>query len=272
MPDYSRYRGLEVTQDGKNLTVALNRPDRMNAIDNGTYDAPGLHQELEEIWARIGEDDSVGAVILTGNGRAFCAGGDVKTMADPALQAARLTKSPIFGYKRLLAHMLEVEQPIIAAINGPAIGLGATLALFCDISIMAEDAYICDTHVNVGLVAGDGGAVVWPLILPINQAKYYLMTGERIPGAMAKQLGLVNQVVPAAELLPAARALAERFAYGPILAVRWTKTAINKVLRERLNLIMDTSITLEMLSFQTQDHKEAARAFVEKRPPEFHGR
>jgi enoyl-CoA hydratase len=273
MTDYSRYKKVLATQEGSLLTVTLNRPERLNAIDFGARGEVGLHQELEDVFIEISGDSAVSAVLLTGAGRAFCAGGDVKDMADEGGgMDSRPVGAQIHSARRLFANMLEVEQPIIAAVNGPAMGLGATLALFADVVVMAQEAYIADTHVSVGLVAGDGGAVIWPLLMPLNRAKYYLMTGKRIPGAEAERLGLVNMAVPLPELLPTARGIAEELANGPTWAIRWTKASINKALRERFNSILDTSIALEMLSFATKDHAEAARAFVEKRAPTFTGR
>ena len=176
------------------------------------------------------------------------------------------------GPRRLIVNLLEVEAPVIVAMNGDAVGFGATLALFGDVIIAAETARIGDAHVRMGLVAGDGGAVIWPLLVGVHRAKEYLMTGDLISATEAERIGLINHVVPADELLPKARALAERLAAGPTWAVRWTKASINKLVRERMNLILDTSLAYEALSLGTEDHKEAARAFMEKRKPDFSGR
>ncbi|MCH7511987.1 MAG: hypothetical protein IIB19_06455, partial [Chloroflexi bacterium] len=131
---------------------------------------------------------------------------------------------------------------------------------------------IADTHVRLGLVAGDGGAVIWPLLVGVHRAKQYLLTGDFVSAEEAERIGLVNQVVPAEELMPTARALAERLANGPTWAMRWTKASINKLIRERMNLILDTSLAFEALSTTTEDHREAARAFMEKRDPHYTGR
>jgi enoyl-CoA hydratase len=138
--------------------------------------------------------------------------------------------------------------------------------------VAAEDAVFADTHVTVGIVAGDGGAVIWPLLMPINTAKYYLLTGERLTGSEAKELGLVQKVVPPDQLETTAHGIAQRLADGPSLAIQFTKTTVNKVLRERVNLLLDTSLALEASSFFTADHAEAARSFVERRRPDFTGR
>jgi len=168
--------------------------------------------------------------------------------------------------------MLDLDKPIIAAVNGAAVGLGATIALFCDIIIAAETARFGDTHVRAGVVAGDGGAVMWPLLVGPAKAKELLMTGDIIDAKEAERIGLVNKVVPLADLLPTARELARRLANGPTLAIAWTKHSINKRIKQDVNLLIDASLASENLTFLTEDHKEAARAFVEKREPKFKGR
>jgi enoyl-CoA hydratase len=168
--------------------------------------------------------------------------------------------------------MLEVEQPIIAAVNGPATGLGATLALFSDVIFAADNAKIGDPHVRVGVVAGDGGAVIWPWLVGAARAKEFLMTGDIISAAEAERIGLINHVVPADQLMDKAMAFATRLANGPTKAIRWTKVSVNKILRDTANLVLDTSLALEKQCFSTEDHKEAIRSFVEKREPKFTGK
>jgi enoyl-CoA hydratase len=150
-------------------------------------------------------------------------------------------------------------------------GLGATIALFCDVVVAAEDARFADTHVSVGLVAGDGGAVMWPLIMPFGAAKWYLMTGEPISGVEAARLGMVLKAVPADRLLDEATRLAQRLAEGAPLAVQGTKQTLNRILRDRMSLVMDTGLLLEGATFISDDHREAAAAFVAKRKPKFRG-
>ncbi len=267
---YKNFSTLLVEQEGRLLSVTLNRPESLNAVGGG------LHEELEELWTIVRRDASVGAVLLTGAGRAFCAGGDVKGMASSANDGdhslVHRISSMLAGAKSIVANMLEVEQPIVAAVHGYAMGLGATIALCSDVVIAAEDAILADNHVSIGLVAGDGGAVIWPLLLPINTAKYYLMTGDRMTGRDAERLGLVVRAVPPEALYTEARAIAQRLADGPSMAIRFTKTAVNKILRERLNLLFDTSLILEAATMHSDDHREATTAFVEKRDPQFTGR
>ena len=153
-----------------------------------------------------------------------------------------------------------------------AIGLGASIALLCDVILMADDATLADPHVRVGIVAGDGGAVIWPLAVGPARAKQYLLTGDPLTAHEAERIGLVNRVVPAAELDAAAMAFADRLAAGAPLAVRYTKLAVNKLVKEALNVAFDTSTALELLTFPSDDHQEALRAMREKRAPEFRGR
>lgn len=268
MAGYSGYQAIAVEKADKVATITLNRPDRLNAV------GPDMHEELEDVFGRINFDGEVNAIVLTGAGRAFCAGGDMRGAAGEeaakAYEGAPVTfsRTP----RRLIVNMLEVEAPIVAAMNGDAIGLGATLALMSDIIVAAETARIADTHVRMGLVAGDGGAVIWPLLVGVHRAKEFLMTGDFITGPEAERIGLVNHVVPAQQTLPKAREIANRLAQGPTWAIRWTKASINKVVRERMNLVLDTSLAYEALSSRTEDHREAATAFFEKRRPNFLGR
>jgi enoyl-CoA hydratase len=207
--------------------------------------------------------------VLTGAGRAFCAGGDIKGMDSRVREGVQ--RIPLRGAKHLIQNMLEVEQPIIGAMNGDAVGLGATLALFCDMIIADERARFGDTHIKVGLVAGDGGAIVWPLLVGVARAKEFLLTGDLITATEAERIGLVNRVVPAGQAYPEGLALAKRLAAGPTRAIRWTKLVLNKRLKDEVNLVLDASLAVETLSMATDDHREAARAFVEKRPPRFTG-
>jgi enoyl-CoA hydratase len=207
--------------------------------------------------------------VLTGKGRAFSAGGDLRWFH----HATRDELDVLFTEARkVIVDFLEVEQPIIAAVNGPATGLGATLALFSDVIFASVEARIGDPHVRIGVVAGDGGAIIWPWLVGAARAKEFLMTGDLLTAEDAHRIGLVNHVVPAADLLDKAFALAERLANGPIQAIRGTKISVNKILKETVNLVLDTSLALEKICFTTSDHREAIDAFLEKREPRFTGR
>jgi enoyl-CoA hydratase len=267
--DYASLQTIVVEKAGKVATVTLNRPERRNAVN------AVMHEELERFFGEVNRDGDINAIVLTGAGKGFCSGGDItgfNTGSEQQSSASGVQTTFARGPRRLILNLLEVEAPIIVAMNGDAIGLGATLALFGDVIFAAEEARIADTHVKVGLVAGDGGAVIWPLLVGVHRAKEYLMTGDFIAAPEAERIGLINHVLPADELLPAARAMAERLANGPTWAIRWTKASMNKLIRERLNLILDTSLAYESLSSRTDDSAEAARAFMEKRPPNFSGR
>jgi enoyl-CoA hydratase len=269
--DYGEYEFLNVAVADRIATITINRPDRLNAVHNA------LHHELEQIWLDVRADQDVNAIILTGAGRAFCAGGDVKGMAEGTLSGAAPKKGkgrgrgPIAASngRRVIENMLDVEQPIIGAINGDAIGLGATLALLCDITVASEKARFADTHVKVGIVAGDGGAVIWPLLIGPHRAKEFLMRGNFISGAEAGRIGMVNYAVGPEDVMSKARELARELADGPTWAIRWSKLAVNKWLKQQANLILDASLAYEMMTFNTKDHQEAVKAFVEKRKPNF---
>ncbi|WP_420606469.1 enoyl-CoA hydratase/isomerase family protein [Novosphingopyxis sp.] len=267
MSRYKSFEHLRIAIDERIATVTINRPEALNAIN------VDVHKELERIWAVIDADPDVDAVIVTGAGRAFSSGGDIKKMRDRAGTEEGLhhALSIPAGNRRIMHGILDLQQPVIAAVNGDVTGLGATIALLCDAMIIAEDARIGDTHVVAGLVAGDGGAVVWPLMVGPQRAKEFLMTGKLITGAEAVASGLGNAAVPADQVIDEARAMAGRMLRHPKWAVRWTKLAINKQIRQQLNLVLDAGLGYELATLFTEDHKEAAQAFAEKRKPQFKG-
>jgi enoyl-CoA hydratase/carnithine racemase len=258
MVDYSKYECLKVEISNQVATVILNRPEELNNFDRT------LHSEVESIFHEISFDETVNAIVLTGAGTAFSAGGNIKEM-----QKGMSTAPPPEECISLINNLLKIKQPIIAALNGHAVGLGATLALFCDIVIASSKAKIGDPHVSVGLVAGDGGCVIWPLLIGMTRAKEMLLTGKLINSEKAEQIGLINYSVPSEEVMPKAMRIANSLANGPAKAIQWTKMSINKKLLADVNLILPTSIGFEYLSMNTEEHKEAVAAFIEKRKPEF---
>jgi len=261
--NYSRFKSITFENKNGVGTVTLNRPDQMNAF---THE---MHVEFEDVMIEIGEDKEVRAVVLTGAGKAFCAGGDLSDMKKPETRnAARVMD----GSRRLPYAILSVKQPIICAVNGHAVGIGATIALFSDVVYMADTAKIGDPHVKVGLVAGDGGAVIWPLLININRAKELLLTGDLVTAAEAYRIGLANKVLPAEQVLPAATELAEKLARGPALAIQWTKLSINRMLRQATEAVLDASLALEGITIASRDHAEGIASFLEKRTPQFEGR
>src|SRR5260221_2026864 len=270
MTDYSQYECIKVEKADTLATVTVNRQDYLNAVN------PQLDHELERSWLDLAEDTEVNAILLTGAGKAFCAGGDVKGMASPSGSRKEGKPRPFAlnpaGGRRLVQRMLDVEQPIIGAINGDAVGLGATIALFCDVIVASEKARFGDPHVRVGIVAGDGGAIIWPALIGPARAKEFLMRGHLVNGTDAAKMGLVNYAVPPEQVLPKAQEIARELASGPTWAIRWSKLSVNKWLKDQVNLILDASLAYEMITFTTEDHKEAAQSFVEKRKPKYQGR
>ncbi len=249
-------------QDGIAI-LTLNRPERLNAV-NGV-----MHSELMQISLDVQADPEVRAAVITGAGRAFCAGGDfgpgsrmVPKSGMPMMQEAR----------RIVDNLLDLEKPIVSAVNGPAAGLGATIALFCDVVVAARNARIGDPHVKMGITAGDGGAVIWPLLIGVNRAKQFLMTGDLLTADEAMALGLVNKVVDEGQALPEALAIARRLANGAPYAVQSTKVSVNKFIKAVSNLVLPVSLALEEVSMTKDDHREAVKAFQEKREPKFSGR
>jgi enoyl-CoA hydratase len=265
--DYSRYRYLAIQCEQGIATLTLNQPDNRNAIH------AEMHAELEHVWLDLSADRDVNVIVFTGAGKIFSAGGDIKRMVSRygTEEAWQFSLDIPAATKRLFQSILEVEKPIITAINGDAVGLGATLALFSDVTVIADTAKFGDSHVKVGLVAGDGGAVIWPILVGPSRAKEFLMRGKLMNGTEAHAMGLVNHVVPAAEVMDAAMVIARELNALPPLAVRWTKLSVNKWIKHQLNLILDASIAYEMLSINSRDHHEAAKAFLEKRTPVFKG-
>jgi enoyl-CoA hydratase len=263
--DPDRYKALRIDRVGAVLRVTIDHPESpLNAVDDL------LHGEFTRLFADLKREDQARCVLLTGAGRAFSAGGDFNWF--PTLDNLASLEHLRRDAKQMIWDLLDVPLPIVAAVNGPAIGLGASLALLCDVIWMAETATIADPHVLVGIVAGDGGAAIWPLAVGPARAKEYLLTGDAVPAVEAERMGLVNHVVPDSELQTTALDFATRLAQGAPLAVQYTKQAVNKVIKNALNTAFDTSTALEIVTFQSDDHREALAAIKEKRKPEFHGR
>jgi enoyl-CoA hydratase len=259
------YTTLETARQGHVLRVTIAHPTSpVNAVDEA------LHHDLTRLFAELRREREARAVLLTGRGRAFSAGGDFAWF--PKLREPGRMEALRQDAKQLITDLLDVEMPIVAAVNGPAMGLGASIALLCDVIFMADTATIGDPHVRIGLVAGDGGAVVWPLALGPARAKQYLLTGDPLTAVEAERIGLVNRVVPAADLDREAMAFAARLAAGAPLAVRYTKLAVNKLVKDAMTVAFDASTALELVTFHSGDHQEALAAIREKRPPRFTGR
>jgi len=263
--DYRGYEKLLFERDGRMLTITLNNPDALNST------AGTMHAELARVFTELADDEQCDVAILTGAGKAFSAGGGFEGMQRMIDEPMRFE---VAGNetKRIVFSMLDCPKPIIAKVNGHAIGLGATMALFSDIIFMAEHAKIGDPHVKVGYVAGDGGAVIWPQLLGYAKAKEYLLTGRLLTGKEAEKIGLINYALPAEQLDAAVLDCANQILANPSRAVQWTKLAINVGLKPIAHTVMEASLAYERLSAMTQDHREAVAALREKRTPVFRGR
>lgn len=261
---YDNYRKLSFSRRGKILTIAMQNVERLNAVD------ADMHDELSRIFYEVAIDDDADVVILTGAGRAFSAGGDMEWLQAMVDDKSVWERTRVEA-KRIVFGILDCEKPIIAKVNGPAAGLGATMALFCDLIFAAESAIIADPHVNIGLVAGDGGAIIWPQLIGYARAKEYLMTGRRVSAADAEAMGLINHCVPDAELDERVDEMADRLASGATRAIRYTKTTVNIGLRQLAHAMMDAGIAYESITNESEDHREGVRAFMEKRKPRFKG-
>jgi enoyl-CoA hydratase len=252
-------------EGGQVLEVVIDRPgDDLNRIDGV------VHEELTRLMALLRDETEARAVLLTGAGRAFSAGGDFAwfpELQDPARVATLRTDA-----RTLVYDLLDVELSIVCALNGHAMGLGASIALLCDVVFVARSATIGDPHVRVGITAGDGGTVAWPALVGPVQAKRYLLTGDPVTAEEAARIGLVSHVVDDDALHTEALAFAHRLAAGAPLALRSTKAAVNASLKAEARLAFDPALEAEVGTFATDDHREALAAFAEKRPPRFTGR
>ncbi len=243
------------------LWVTLNRPEVLNAADSR------MHTELVQLWATIDADPQVRVAVVTGAGRAFSAGGDLKLVEEAHRDYDEIVRI-LDEARELVYNMIHCKTPIVSAINGAAVGAGLVVALLADISIAAESARMADGHVRMGVAAGDHAAIVWPLLVGMAKSKYYLMTSGFVDGREAERIGLVSLCVPDDELESEAMNVAGNLATGPQHAIRFTKRALNQWL---LNAgpIFDHSLALEMLGFFSQDVKAGIEGLRAKRPPQF---
>ena len=237
---------IQVTSDGPVRLITLNRPDDLNATNHV------LHQGLAELWPQLDADVDARAAVLTGAGRAFSAGGDFAYI-DELTQDLELRKVTLVHGRQIVTGMIRCRVPIVAAVNGPAVGLGCSLVALSDIAYMAESAHLADPHVLMGLVAADGGPITWPLLTSLMLAKEYALTGDRIPAERAAQIGLVNHVVPDDEVLDAALACAQRIAALPQGAVEDTKRVINLHMERAVLATLDYALTAEHRSFDSPE-------------------
>jgi enoyl-CoA hydratase/carnithine racemase len=242
---------IEVRADGPVRIVTLDRPDELNAVTEE------LLPQLVSVWDDIDDDDGCRAVVLTGAGRAFSAGGSYSDFELRRVDLNVRRRSLRLG-RQLAERMLDVAVPVVAAVNGPAVGLGCTMTTLCDIVFMAEGAFLADTHVAVALVAGDGGAVTWPAHTSLLRAKQYLLTGDRLGAAEAREIGLANFVVPGDAVLDEALAFAHRLAGQPAQAVQETKALLNQHLRANAVRALRFGLAAEGQSHDLPEYAEAA--------------
>lgn len=269
--DYSRYTGLGLSLSDGIMTVTLSNPGRKNAV------TPEQNDELTTIWEDLWEDPEVQVIILTGEGDDFCSGADLSRLVKraegtletepkfaPVHQTSRKARKHVLG-------ILDCEKPVIAKVRGVAYGLGVNLALACDMVFAAPGARFCDSHVKMGLVAGDGGVLLWPLLVGMHRAKQYLMTGEPVPAEKAADIGLINDCIPDDQLDAHVQALAEKLRDLPPHAVNYTKAALNQAMRQMTGGAFEMSLGYELYTMRTNDFKEATQAAMQKRKGRFRG-
>jgi enoyl-CoA hydratase/carnithine racemase len=251
---------IRVEADGPVRIVRMCRPDQLNAVNDA------LHLGLTEVFPQLGADRDARVAVITGEGRAFSAGGDMDLLNrmthDPALRRHMIAEG-----RQLVLNMIQCRIPIVAAVNGPAVGLGCSVVALSDVVYMAESAYLSDPHVMVGLVAADGGPLTWPLHTSLLLAKEYAFTGDRIPAARAAAIGLANHVCPDAELLPAALAAAHRIARLPRQAVEATRRALNLHVERAILATIDFAMSAETESFDTPELRQNVERMLKPRRP-----
>ena len=243
------------------LVVTINRPEVLNAAN------ARLHWEFTQIWPVVDADPKTRVVVVTGAGKAFSAGGDLSLVEDMAGNPDALTRT-MREASDLVYNMINLDKPVVSAINGVAVGAGLVVALMADVSIISETARFTDGHTRLGVAAGDHAAILWPLLCGMAKAKYYLLTADFIDGREAERIGLVTMCVPPDQVMPKALDVADRLARGSQTSIQWTKRALNNWLRQA-GPIFDQSLALEMLSFSYPDVREGVKAIREKRTPAF---
>jgi enoyl-CoA hydratase len=255
---YARFSQLKIDRPHPRvLRIVMNRPEKFNAADGE------MHTDLTDIWRVIDADSSINAVLLTGAGKAFSAGGDFDLV--DRMIADFDTRMRVWKEARdMVYNLINCGKPIVSAINGPAVGAGLVLALLADISIAANSARLIDGHTKLGVAAGDHAAIIWPLLCGMAKAKYYLLLCETITGEEAERIGLVSLAVPDAELQDRALDVTVRLAEGAPNAIRWTKYALNNWLRTA-GPTFDASLAMEFLGFSGAELPEGVAALREKR-------
>ena len=257
-------------KNGRIVTWTINKPEIRNAVS-----APDVVERFEEVADMVAKDHEVSCVILTGAGTAFSSGGDVKDMAARASKMQAFPASTRHWYRegiqRIPLALDKIEVPIIAAVNGHAIGAGCDLAMMADIRVAADTAQFGEVFVNLGIIPGDGGSWYLPRLVGRSKAFEMTFTGDVIDAAEAKSIGLVSHVVPIDELMPTAIKIATKISRKPPEALRMTKRLLKESEFQRLDTALEMAAGMQALAQATKDHEEAARAFAEKRKPVFTG-
>jgi enoyl-CoA hydratase/carnithine racemase len=262
---------LIVERNDAILTVRMDSPETRNALSE-----PSQMREFADLCAMVRADCSIKVLILTGNGPAFCAGGNVKDMRDRggifAGSPYEVRESYRNGIQRIPLSLYDLDVPVIAAMNGPAVGAGLDLACMCDVRIAADTAKFAESFVKLGIVPGDGGAWLLPRIIGMPKASLMALTGDMIDAPTALAWGLVTEVMPAAQLETTALSIAQRMASNPSHGLRLTKRLLREGQHMRLDSLLELSAAYQALAHHTQDHLEAVNAFLEKRAPSYTGR
>jgi enoyl-CoA hydratase len=259
---YAKYNKLKFDYPADRvLRITFDRPETFNSVDAET------HTQMTDMWIDVDRDPNINAVIVTGAGKAFSAGGDfslIERIAGNFDEMMRTWKEA----KDLVYNIINCNKPIISAINGPAAGAGLVVGILADVSIAGKRAKIVDGHPRLGVAAGDVAAIIWPLLCGMAKAKYYLLTCKAISGEEAERIGLVSMCVDDDQLQQVALDTAVELANGAQSAIRWTKYSLNNWLRQA-GPIFDASTAFEMLGFMGPDVKEGVLSHREKRAPNF---
>ncbi|MFN3727640.1 MAG: enoyl-CoA hydratase/isomerase family protein [Allosphingosinicella sp.] len=264
--DFERYQSIACSRRGRVLTLRLNSGEPLNAVSQE------LHHELGRVFYDAADDPDSDVIVLTGTDPAFSAGGDVNWLARQVRGEGESFVTESRTMRAIVHGLLDCPKPVVAAVNGDAFGIGASLALLCDIVIAVDTARFADPHVRLGLSAGDGGALIWPQLIGFAKAKHYLLTGEPIGAIEAERINLITFAKPADEFQAFVDTYADRLARGAQTAIRYTKSTTNLALRELFNSVFEAGVAYEGQSRETDDFREAVSAFMEKRKPNFGGR
>ena len=256
------YQHLVIEKKDGIAVLTINRPESLNSTNFR------LHYELSKIWLDVADDPEVRVAVITGAGRAFSAGGDFDVV-EKSMGNLDVVSKTMKEARDIVHNMINCDKPIVSAINGVAVGAGLAVALLADISIASEKARFTDGHTRLGVAAGDHAAVIWPLLVGMAKAKYYLLTCDMLDAKEAERIGLISMVLPHNEVMPKAMEVATKLANGAQQAIRWTKHSLNQWLRAAAHTAFDYSLALEMLGFFGEDIGEGLNAVKERRAPVF---